>query len=75
MYWYFRRWKAGGTFDRLMDLLRGGLRVAEGPQRQPSAGIIDTQPVKTTDKGGRAATTPARRSTAASGISSWTRPA
>ena len=69
VYWYFRIWKDDGTFDRLMDLLRGDLRQAEGRQRQPSAAIIDSQSVKTTEKGGPAATTRARRSTAASGTS------
>jgi transposase len=73
VYWYFRRWKRDDTFDRLRDLLRGDLRVAGGRQRQPSAGIIDTQSVKTTGKGGLAVTTRARRSTAASGTSSWAR--
>ena len=72
MYWYFRIWKKDGTFDRLMDLLRGDLRQAHGRQRQPSAAIIDSQSVKTTEKGGPAATTRARRSAAASGTSSWT---
>jgi transposase len=72
VYWYFRTWKEDGTFDRLTDLLRGDLRVAEGRQRQPSAAILDSQSVKTTEKGGRGATTAVRRSTAASGTSSWT---
>jgi len=72
VYWYFRRWKADGTFDRLMDRLRGDLRVAAGRHRQPSAAIIDTQSVKTTEKGGPAATTPTRRPPAGSGTSSWT---
>ncbi|WP_391733073.1 IS5 family transposase [Tautonia sociabilis] len=52
VYWYFMQWKKDGTFDRLMDLLRGDLRVAEGRNRQPSAAIIDTQSVRTTEKGG-----------------------
>ena len=73
VYWYFRIWKRDGTFDRLMDLLRGDLRVAEGRRRQPSAAIIDSQSVKTTEKGGPAATTAARRSPAASAIS-WSKP-
>jgi transposase len=67
VYWYFMQWKKDGTFDRLMDLLRGDGRVAEGRNRQPSAAIIDTQSVRTTEKGGRTATTPVRGSTAASG--------
>jgi transposase len=69
VYWYFMQWKKEGTFDRLLDELRGDLRQAEGRQRQPSAAVLDSQSVKTTEKGGRTATTRARRSTAASGTS------
>jgi transposase len=68
-YWYFMQWKKDGTFDRLLDGLRGDLRQAEGRRRQPSAAVLDSQSVKTTEKGGSTATTPARRSTAASGTS------
>src|SRR4051794_36545041 len=50
-YWYFRTWKKGGTLDRLMVELRGGLRQAEGRQRQPRASVIDTHSVKRTGKG------------------------
>lgn len=32
------------------DGLRGDLRQAEGHQRQPSAAILDSQSVKTTEK-------------------------
>jgi transposase len=74
-YWYFRTWKADGTLDRLMHELRGDLRRAEGKQRQPTAAIIDSQSVKTTEKGGPAATTAGRRSPAGSATSWWTRSA
>ena len=73
VYWYFMQWKKDGTFDRLNDLLRGDLRVAEGRQRQPSAAILDSQSVRTTEKGGLTAMTPVRGSTAASGTS-WSTP-
>src|SRR5512144_2802760 len=69
VYWYFRTWKKDGTFDRLMAELRGDLRVAEGRQRQPSAAVIDSQSVKTTEKGGSVVTMAERRSPAASGTS------
>jgi len=75
VYWYFRCWKEDGTLDRLMAELRGDLRRAEGKERQPTAAIIDSQSVKTTEKGGCGATTAVRGSRAASGTSSWTRSA
>lgn len=75
VYWYFMAWKKDGTLDRLHDELRGDLRRAEGRQRQPSAAVLDSQSSKTTEKGGLAATTPVRRSPAASGTSSSIRPA
>jgi hypothetical protein len=43
------------------DLLRGDVRVAAGKHRQPSAGIIDSQSGKTTEKGGSVAMTLASR--------------
>jgi transposase len=73
VYWYFRTWKRDGTFDRLHDELRGDLRQAEGRQRQPSAAILDSQSVRTTERGGRRGTTAVRRSRAASGTSWSTR--
>ena len=58
---YFRRWRDDGTLDRLHDDLREQVRVAAGRHSQPSALILDSQSVKTTEKGGRAASTLARR--------------
>jgi transposase len=75
VYWYFRNWKGDGTLDRLHDELRGDLRAATGRQRQPSAAILDSQSVKTTEKGGPRATTAVRGSRAASGTSWSTRSA
>jgi transposase len=69
VYHYFRAWRLDGTWERVHDALRDRVRVEAGRAASPSAAIIDSQSVRTTEKGGRAATTPARRSPAASVIS------
>lgn len=70
VYHYFLAWRDDGTWQYLHDMLRGNVRVAAGKQRQPNAGIIDRQSVKTTEKGGSTATISMKTSTAANAISS-----
>ena len=49
VYHYFRTWKRSGLWARIHDHLREHVRVVAGRQRQASAGIIDSQSVKSTE--------------------------
>lgn len=59
---YFSKWSKDGTWQRLNGQLREQVRLKEGRQTSPSGAIIDSQSVKTTEKGGSGAMTGARRS-------------
>jgi putative transposase len=61
VYQDFWRWRKDGTWQRMHDLLRSDVRVAAGKRRQPSAGMLDSSSVQTTEQGGSAATTRGNR--------------
>ena len=48
---YFYAWRDDGVWERINHTLLTATRVAEGREAGPSAGIIDSQSVKTTESG------------------------
>jgi putative transposase len=61
VHYYYRRWRLDGAWQRMHDALRGKVRRKAGRKASPSAAILDSQSVKTAEKGGLAATTRARK--------------
>jgi len=61
VYTYFHTWRRDGTWERIHDVLRQQVRRSVGKQPEASAAILDSQTVKTTEKGCPAATTLARK--------------
>ena len=74
---YFTLWEWDGTLDRIHHHLYVMTRELEGRETSPTAGAIDSQSVKSAEKGGRASTrramTLAKRSKARNDIS-WSIP-
>jgi putative transposase len=51
-YHYFRKWRIDGTWEKINMAVRERLRVRSKRNPQPSAGIVDSQSVKSTGVGG-----------------------
>ena len=69
---YFKHWEHDCTLDRLRHALYVACREQAGCEANPTAAIIDSQSVKSAEKGGSAthrASTQAKRSAARTGTS------
>ncbi len=73
VYDYFRDWTMDGTWKRIHDTLFAADRRRAGRNEEPSAGVLDSQTVHTSERGGLGDMTAPRRSSGARGISSSTR--
>jgi putative transposase len=65
---YYRRFRRTQVWELINDRLREQVRVAAKRDAQPSAAVIDSQSVKTTEKGGYTVLMRERRSKVASVI-------
>jgi len=70
VYYYFWHWNTDGTWQAIHDQLVSTSRQQIGKGPAPSAAVLDSQSVKTTEKGGHAATMAVRKSAAGS-VTYW----
>nr|WP_233097868.1 IS5 family transposase [Dictyobacter vulcani] len=68
VWYYFRIWRKAGVWEQIHTTLRERLRSELGREATPSAVMIDSQSMKTSQKGGSVAMTAGRKLAVASGI-------
>ncbi len=52
VYSCFWRWQRSGAWDKVLNALRIEMRYAQGRSAHPTAASVDSQSVKSTEKGG-----------------------
>lgn len=52
VWFYFRTWRNDGTWETINARLREQVRRRCGRKSEPRIGVLDSQSVKTTDRGG-----------------------
>jgi putative transposase len=61
VYSCFWRWQKSGVWDTVLVALQRQVRVAQGRDELPTVAVIDSQSVKTTEKGGLVAMTATKK--------------